>query len=82
MCAASDKSAFIHSNAVIGNSRITHNIRKKIIKETSIKFNYILLISSKPEYVKNIAKKYVFGNLKNPIFNLNDSLWNDALYWQ
>ena len=82
MCAASDKSAFIHSNAVIGKSSITHNIRKKIMKETSIKFKYILLISSNPEYVKNITKKFVFGNLKNPIFNLNDSLWNDALYWQ
>ena len=82
MCAASDKSAFIHSNAVVGNSSITTNIRKKIMKETSVKFKYILLTSSNPEYVKNITKKFVFGNLKNPIFNLSDSLWNDVLYWQ
>ena len=82
MCAASDKSAFIHSNAVVGNSSINTNIRKKIMKETSIKFKYILLTLSNPEYVKNITKKFVFGNLKNPIFNLSDSLWNDVLYWQ
>jgi hypothetical protein len=82
MCAASDKSAFFHINARIGNSIITQYIREKIRKDTTKKFNYQPLIYSNPEYVKNISKKFIFGNLKNPLFNLSDSLWNDVLYWQ
>lgn len=82
MCAASDKSAFMHSNAKIGDSNITTSIRKQIMKETTNKFNFPLLIKSNPEYVKNISKKFVFGNSKNPLFNLSDLKWNDVLYWQ
>ena len=82
MCAASDKSAHLHINARIGDSIITHHIRAKIRKETTIKFNYQPLISSNPEYVQNISKNFVFGYLKNPLFNLSNPLWNDALYWQ
>ena len=81
LCAASDKSAYRHINAKVGNSIIFHSIRKKIIKETTIKFNYKLLISLKKGYIKKISKKYVFGDSKNPLFNLNDTLWNDALFW-
>jgi hypothetical protein len=81
MCAASDKSADAHIDAIVGKSDITH-IRTDIIKETAIKFNYQLLISSDKEYVDNIPNKFVFGNLEKPLFNLNDSLWNDALFWQ
>ena len=81
MCAASDKSAFVHNNAIIGNSNATHT-RRDIMKETAIKFNYQLMISLDKEYVENISKKFVFGDLENPLFNLSDSLWNDVLYWQ
>ena len=81
MCAASDKSAFVHNNAKIGNSDATHT-RRDIMKETAIKFNYQLMISLDKEYVENIPKKFVFGDLENPLFNLSDSLWNDVLYWQ
>ena len=82
MCSASDKSSIKHINAKIGNSTFTHRIRKKIRKETAIKFNYTPLIILNKEYVKNISKKFVFGNLENPLFNLSDTLWNDALFWQ
>ena len=81
MCAASDKSAFVHNKAKIGNSDATRT-RRDIMKETAIKFNYQLMISLDKEYVENISKKFVFGDLENPLFNLSDSLWNDVLYWQ
>ena len=81
MCAASDKSAIRHINPKIGKYNIIYNIRNKIIKETALKFKYRLLISLNKKYVKNISKKFIFGNLKNPLFNLSDFLWKDALYW-
>jgi hypothetical protein len=81
MCAASDKSAIKHINGKIGNSNIIPNIRNKIIKETAIKFKYRPLISLNKKYVKNISRKFIFGNLENPLFNLSDFLWKDALYW-
>ena len=65
----------------IGKSYITH-IRSDIIKETGIKFNYQLLISLDKEYFENIPKNFIFGDIENPLFNLNDSLWNDALFWK
>ena len=81
MCAASDKSAINHINGKIGKSSITHKIRKKIIKETTIKFKYRLLISLNEKYVKDISKKFIFGNLENPLFNLSDILWKDVSFW-
>ena len=81
MCAASDKSAAKHINPIIGKSNNIHK-RSDILKETAIKFNYQLLISLDKEYVENIPKKFIFGDIKNPLFNLNDSLWNDVLFWQ
>jgi len=65
----------------IGKSYTTH-IRSDIIKETGIKFNYQLLISLGKEYFENIPKNVIFGDIENPLFNLNDSLWNDALFWK
>ena len=79
MCAASDKSAKIHQNAKVANLTIRPNIRVKLIKEISTKFNYQPLILIKPEYVKNIYKKYIYGK---DFFNLNDTIWKDVLYWQ
>ena len=40
--------------------------------------NYTLLNISKPEYVKNISKKYTYGN---NLFNLSGYLWKNALVW-
>ena len=82
LCAASDKSAKKHKKARVGNLIILHNIRQKIVKKTTIKFKYKLLISQNKKIIKNISKKFVFGNLKKPLFNLNDTLWNNVLYWQ
>ena len=82
MCAASDISAKEHIKPKIGNLIIKDNKRKKIMKKTVIKYNYQLLISLNEEYVKNIPKKFIFGDLSNPLFNLSDILWNDALFWQ
>jgi len=81
MCAASDKSANVHISPIIGKLDSTH-LRADIIKETALKFNYQLLISSDKEYVENIPQKFIFGDKKNPLFNLSDSLWNDVLFWQ
>ena len=80
MCAASDKSAFKHEMANLGNSTIGHNIRTKLIKEISINYNYKSLNLSKPEYVKNIHKKFIYGNAT--LFNVSDIIWKDALFWQ
>ena len=82
LCASTDKIALQHENARVGNSIIIHNIRKKIMKQIATKFNYQILMSLNQEYVKNISKKFVYGNLKNPLFNLSDSFWKDALFWQ
>lgn len=62
MCASSDISSIQHTNAKIGNSIISHNIRKIIMKETSNKFNYTRLIKSNLEYVKNISKNLFLEN--------------------
>jgi UDP-N-acetylglucosamine 2-epimerase (non-hydrolysing) len=79
MCASSDISSIQHTNAKIGNSIISHNIRNIIMKETSNKFNYTRLIKSNLEYVKNISKKFIFGK---SLFNLSDLRWNDVFLWQ
>ena len=76
MCAASDKSSFKHENAKIGNSNISHKIRTKLIKEITLNYNYKRLILLKPEYVKNIYNKYVFGDL---FFNLSHTIWKDVI---
>ena len=78
LCAASDRSSRFHQNAKIGNSTILHNIRQKIIKEIIEKFHYQRLNVTKPEYVQNLDKKYMFGN---NFFDLKDSYWKDALVW-
>ena len=82
MCAASDVSAFKHENANVGKLTITHLIRKKLMKEISLKFNYQLLTFTKPEYVKNLHKKFVYSNLNHSLFNLSNKIWKDALFWQ
>ena len=78
MCAASDKSSLSHENAVVGKSSISHDIRMKLIKEIIQNFNYQRLYLVKPEYVENIHKKFVYGE---KLFNLNDSIWKEVLYW-
>ena len=82
MCAASDKSSRVHEDAKLHKLKITHDIRAKIMKETAIKYNYQLLIFSKPKYVKNIHKKFFPGNSKNPIFNLSEIIWKDISFFQ
>ena len=79
LCAASDKSALKHENAKVGNSIISHKIRRRLIKEIIKKFKFQRLIFTKPNYVKNMYKKYI---IKDRLFNLNDTLWKDSLYWQ
>ena len=78
LCSASDTTSRIHHNAKIVNKTATHKIRHKIYIELIKKFNFPLLNKSKPEYVKNIYKKYIYGN---NLFNLSDSLWKNALVW-
>jgi len=78
MCSASDKSALIHENANIGNTVISHDIRKNLIKQIIEKYNYKQMIFSKPEYVKNISKKFIAGE---NLFNLSDPLWKNVLLW-
>ena len=83
MCAASDKSSIKHENAKIGNSTISVRIRMKIMEKTIAKFNYQLLKFSKPEYINNLEQKFVFKDSTiNPIFNLSEDMWKNALFWQ
>ena len=82
MCAASDSNANVHDDAKIGKIASSHNIRKELMKKTANRFNYQLLIKSKPEYVRSIHKKFVYGSQKNPLFNLSDAIWKDVLFWQ
>ena len=79
LCAASDKSAYVHEKAKVGESSITEELRVKLIKEITIKFNFPQLTIYKPEYVKSIHKKYFFSD---NFFNLSDNIWKDVLYWQ
>ena len=79
MCAASDKSAIKHEDAKVDVSTISGELRVKLIKEMINKFKYMRLILYKPKYVKNIHKKYVFGD---NLFNLSDIFWKDVLFWQ
>ena len=78
LCAASDKSALNHKNSILGNSLVKDSTRAKVIKKTISKFKYKPLIFSNPNIVKNIEKKFIFGN---NLFNLSDPLWNDVLFW-
>ena len=78
MCSASDKSALAHENAKIGQSIISHDIRKNLIKEIIEKYHFQRMIYSKPDYVKSIRKKFIAG--KN-LFNLSDPLWKNVLLW-
>lgn len=79
LCAASDKSALKHYNAIIGENQISQNTRDRLIKEIILKFNYTRLILTKPEYVKNMSKLYFHSDL---FFNLSDPIWKHALWWQ
>ena len=79
MCAASHKSASKHDDAKVGNKNIKTRTRYILIKEITNKFNYQRLVYTKPDYVNNISKIYVYGN---NFFNLSDPMWNKALYWQ
>jgi hypothetical protein len=79
MCAASDQSARKHYNANLGESSVSHKIRSKLTKEIIQKYHYQILTFSKPEYVKSIHKKFVYGN---KLFNLSDAMWKDAFLWQ
>ena len=79
LCAASDKSADIHENGKIGNTTIFHNIRSELMKEIIQKYNFKRLILRKPEYVKDLFSKFIFGET---LFNLSDIIWKDVLFWQ
>ena len=79
MCAVSEKSALKHENAIVGDSLIIPEIRRKLIKEIIKRFKYKRLIITKPDYVKNMYKKYI---IRDKLFILNDSIWEDSLFWQ
>ena len=78
LCAASDKSSRVHHNAIIGNSKASHKIRHNLYKRYIKKFNFPLLNLTKPEYVKDIHKKYKYGD---NLFNLSDLMWKNAKFW-
>jgi UDP-N-acetylglucosamine 2-epimerase (non-hydrolysing) len=83
LCAAEHISAHNHTDAILGNTTVGHSVRNKIIKETSIKYNYKPLIFSQPNIIENINNKFIYGNIStNPLFNLTDSLWKNVQFWQ
>ena len=79
MCAVTHKTSDHHENAQIGNSTISKSIRAVLMKEITEKFGFQRLIESKPEYVKNLHKKFMYGYR---FFKLDEAYWKDALYWQ
>jgi len=81
LCAVSDITAIDHIDAQIGNHSAKHNLRTKLIRKMSNKYNYTRLIAIKPDYVSKINKIYVYGD-KYPLFNLTDHLWKGAMSWQ
>ena len=78
LCAASDNSSILHQEAIFGNTTVTHKIRHDLYKELTKKFNYPLMNITKPEYVKNIHKKYIFGD---KLWDLTDDLCKNAVNW-
>ena len=78
LCAASDRSSRVHHDAKIGNSKASHKIRHDLYIEYIRKYNFPLLNLTKPEYVKSIYKKYIFGDR---LFDLSDSIWKSAKAW-
>ena len=82
MCAASDTSAVNHINAIVGNFTLGPTLRSNLMRETAKKFNYTPLINSNPDIIENIRNKFLSGDLNHPLFDLNDSLWKDVLFWQ
>ena len=81
MC-ASDKIASNLFNVIVGNFTFGHTVRSKIMRETATKFNYTPLINSNQGIIQEIRNKFVTGDLNHPLFDLNDSLWKDVLFWQ
>ena len=79
MCAVSISCSDNHIDAIINNKTIPTSIRTLIRKELIEKINYPTLNRIKPEYVKNIHKKFFYGT---KYFNLSGDYWKDALYWQ
>ena len=79
MCAVSHKTSDTHEDAKVGKSTISKTIRASLMKEITEKFNYQRLILSNPEYVKNLHKKFFFGE---NFFDINNDYWKDSLYWQ
>ena len=82
LCAASDKSAKIHTNNKIGKNIIDLSIRAKLIKAISLHLKYKPIIFSDSNALDKINKQFIIGNKDHPLFNLSDILWENALYWQ
>ena len=81
-CAASEESANIHDNGIIGNKIVDQSFRSQLIKGIAIHLKYRPKLFSDSKALDKINNKFIFGNKANPIFNLSDSLWKNALYWQ
>jgi hypothetical protein len=81
-CAASEESANIHDNGIIGNKIVDQSFRSQLIKGIAIHLKYRPKLFSDSKALDKINDKFIFGNKAHPIFNLSDSLWNNALYWQ
>ena len=82
LCAASDKSAHYHINSKIGKKIVKNYLRSKLIKNISIHLKYKPILLSDSKALDKINAKFVFGNSIQPLFNLSDNLWKNALYWQ
>ena len=82
LCAASEESANIHDNGIVGNKTVDHSFRSQLIKDIAIHLKYRPMLFSDSKALDKINDKFIFGNKEHPIFNLSDSLWKNALYWQ
>jgi hypothetical protein len=71
LCAASDKSAKIHTNNKIGKNIIDLSIRAKLIKAISLHLKYKPIIFSDSNALDKINKQFIIGNKDHPLFNLS-----------
>ena len=82
LCAASHKSAQFHINSQIGKKKTQNGIREKLIKEIIIHLKFKPMLFSDSKALDKINNQFIFGNRTHPLFDLSDSLWKNALFWQ
>ena len=61
----------------MGKTKISRNIRAKIIEETIKNFKYERLIHTKSDYIQSMDKIVKFGK---DLFKKNDDIWDNVRF--